>query len=199
MIDNNVKFRFYSVTVALAVLFLVMSVSMALAASGSDHGGGSHWQKTDTYRVINFLVLAGLVFFLLRKPVSQFLGDRIKGIQEQLKELEQKKIEAEKKLAEYAGRLEALSTESDQIIEEYRRQGESMRDNILKAAEAAAAKLESQARRNIEHEFKKARIELEVEIMEKAISRAEDMLRKNITDQDQERLVGEYLDKVVIK
>lgn len=197
MIKNSANHRFYLTAIALAALFLITVAEMAFAASGGEHG--SHWQKTDTYRIINFLVLAGLLFFLLRKPAAQFLGDRIKGIQEQLKELEQKKIEAEKKLAEYTRRLDALSSESDQIIEEYRRQGEAMRDNILKAAEAAAAKLESQALRNIEHEFKKARIELEMEIMEKAISRAEEMLRENITDQDQERLVGEYLDKVVIK
>ncbi len=198
MIKNNASHRFYLTAVVLAALLLITVADMAFGASGGAQGG-SHWQKTDTYRIINFLVLVGLLFFLLRKPAAQFLGERIKGIREQLAELEQKKIEAEKKLAEYTRRLEAMSSESDRIIEEYRRQGEAMRDNILKAAEVAAAKLESQARRNIEHEFKKARIELEMEIMEKAISRAEDMLRKNITDQDQERLVGEYIDKVVIK
>lgn len=194
---TNNSSHLYPAAIALAALLLILVADAAFAASGGDHG--SHWQNTDTFRIINFLVLAGLVFFLLRKPAAQFLGDRIKGIQEQLKELEQKKIEAEKKLAEYTRRLADLSAESDQIIDEYRRQGESMRENILKAAETAAAKLESQAMRNIEHEFKKARVELEMEIMEKAISRAETMLEKNITDKDQERLVGEYLDKVVIK
>lgn len=196
MKTNNSSYL-YPAAIALAALLLISVADAAFAASGG--GYGSHWQNTDTFRIINFLVLAGLVFFLLRKPAAQFLGDRIKGIQEQLKELEQKKIEAEKKLAEYTRRLADLAAESDQIIDEYRRQGESMRENILKAAETAAAKLESQARRNIEHEFKKARVELEMEIMEKAISRAETMLEKNITDKDQERLVGEYLDKVVIK
>jgi F-type H+-transporting ATPase subunit b len=194
---TNNSSHLYPAAIALAVLLLISVADAAFAASGGAYG--SHWQNTDTFRIINFLVLAGLVFFLLRKPAAQFLGDRIKGIQEQLKELEQKKIEAEKKLAEYTRRLADLSAESDQIIDEYRRQGESMRENILKAAETAAAKLESQAWRNIEHEFKKARVELEMEIMEKAISRAETMLEKNITDKDQERLVGEYLDKVVIK
>jgi F-type H+-transporting ATPase subunit b len=198
MKTNHSNYRFYIATAALASFILIVIADVAFAASGGEHGG-SHWAKTDTYRIINFLVLAGLVFFLIRKPAAQFLGDRIKGIQEQLKELEQKKIEAEKKLAEYTRRLEDLSAESDRIIEEYRRQGETMRENILTAAEASAAKLESQAKRNIEHEFKKARIELEAEIMEKAISRAQDMLARNITDKDQERLVGEYLDKVVIK
>ena len=46
---------------------------------------------------------------------------------------------------------------------------------------------------------KKPRLELETEIFEKAIAKAEEKLKKNITDQDQEKLVAEYLDKVVIK
>ena len=197
MITHNTGHRLLSAVFLLGILVLTLGVDAALAASGGEQV--SHWQKTDTYRIMNFLVLAAIVFFLIRKPAAQFLGDRIKGIQEQIKELEQKKIEAENKLAEYSQRLAELSSESDRIIEDYRRQGEGIRDNILKEASSAAAKLESQAKKNIEYEFKKVRLELEAEIMEKAISRAEDILAKNITDKDEERLVGEYLDKVVIK
>jgi F-type H+-transporting ATPase subunit b len=197
MIKHRSTRRLFSVVFLCGILLMILVVDAALAASGGEHG--SHWQKTDTYRIINFLVLAAIVFFLIRKPAAQFLGDRIRGIQEQIKELEQKKIEAENKLAEYSHRLAELSSESDRIMEDYRRQGEAIRDNILKEASSAAAKLENQAKKNIEYEFKKVRMELEAEIVEKAISRAEDMLAKNITDKDEERLVGEYLDKVVIK
>jgi F-type H+-transporting ATPase subunit b len=185
------------------ILFIILSaihlsMTMALASSGGEHHGGG-WAATDTYRVLNFLVLAGALFFLLRKPVAQFLGDRIKGIQDQLDELDEKKAEAERKIAECNQRLSTLEGESEKIVAMYRKQGEDMRQKILKEAEAAALKLEDQARRNIEQEFKKARLELEAEIFEKAIALAEDKLRKNITAQDQEKLVGEYLDKVVIK
>ncbi len=197
MTKHNPRHRLFFAVFLLGTLLLLLVVDAALAASGGEHG--SHWQKTDTYRILNFLVLAAIVFFLVRKPAAQFLGDRIKSIQEQIRELEQKKIEAENKLAEYSQRLADLSSESDRIIEDYRRQGEAIRDNILKEASSAAAKLETQAKKNIEYEFKKVRMELEAEIMEKAISRAEDILAKNITDKDEERLVGEYLDKVVIK
>ena len=86
-----------------------------------------HGRATDTYRVLNFLVLAGALFFLVRKPVAQFLGDRIKGIQEQLKELEEKKVEAEKKIAECEKRLATLENESEKIIAQYRKQGEDAR------------------------------------------------------------------------
>jgi F-type H+-transporting ATPase subunit b len=180
------------------ISLVALSASIVLASSGGEHHGGG-WAATDTYRVINFLVLAGALFFLLRKPVAQFLGDRIKGIQDQFDELDDKKVEAERKIAECDQRLATLEAESEKIIALYRKQGEDARQKILKEAESAALKLEEQARRNIEQEFKKARLELETEIFEKSIAMAEDKLKRNITAQDQDKLVEEYLDKVVIK
>lgn len=181
------------------VLFLVLvAVESVLASSGGEHGGGhGGWAATDTYRVMNFAVLAIALFFLLRKPVSQFLGDRINGIQSQLDDLETKKAEAEKKLAEYNERLSHLGAESEKIINQYKEQGEALRQKILQEAEAAAAKLEDQALRNIEHEFKQAKLRLEQEVLEKAIAKAEEQLTKKITDQDQDKLIEEYLTKVV--
>lgn len=188
-----------SVILSAALFVLLAFVGAVMASSGGEHGGGhgGGWAATDTYRVMNFAVLAIALFFLLRKPVSQFLGDRIQGIQSQLDDLESKKIEAEKKLAEYNERLSHLSAESEKIINQYREQGEALRKKILKEAEAAATKLEEQALRNIEYEFKQAKLRLEQEVLEKAIAKAEDQLRKKITDQDQDKLIEEYLTKVV--
>ncbi len=176
----------------------VVTVGYVFASSEGEHAGGG-WVATDTYRMLNFLVLAGFLYFVLRKPASQFLGDRIKGIQAQLKELELKKVEAEKRLAHYNDRLSTLSREAEKIVAQYRTQGEAARARIIAEAESAAAKLEDQARRNIEQEFKKARSLLEAEVLEKAIAKAQERLSKGITEADQDRLVEEYLQKVVTR
>ncbi|MFP4452093.1 MAG: ATP synthase F0 subunit B [Desulfobacterales bacterium] len=154
---------------------------------------------TDTYRVINFAVLAGILVFLLRKPVKQFFGDRIRVIREQLEDLENQKQAAEKKLEEYNERLAALSRESEKIIEDYRRQGENLKDQILREAETASGKLEEQAKKNIEREFAQAKLHLETEVFDRAVEKAEEKLKRITTPDDQEKLVQEYLDKVVTK
>ncbi len=190
------RFALPVVSVVFLTLFLVSPV--VLAASGGGQGGGG-WAATDTYRVMNFAVLAIGLFFILRKPVSNFLSDRIQGIRDQLKDLEAQKIAAEKKLAEYNDKLAALSQEADSIIAQYRQQGEAARGKILKEAESVAAKLEDQARRNIENEFAQAKLKLETEVFEKAIAKAESRLKDLVTDKDQDRLVQDYLNKVVTK
>jgi F-type H+-transporting ATPase subunit b len=184
--------------IRLLPVLLAALPAIAAASAGGDHGGGG-WEATDTYRVMNFVVLAAVLIYLLRKPASQFLSDRIKGIQEQLEELESKKEAAEQKLAEYNERLNKLSSEAEAIIEQYRKQGETARDRILQEAEAAAEKLEEQARRTIAHEFEQAKKELETEVLEKAIAKAEDKLKQSMTAEDQSKLIDEYVDEVVKK
>ncbi|MGD9120697.1 MAG: F0F1 ATP synthase subunit B [Desulfobacterales bacterium] len=178
------------------LVLLCLGVGTALAASG-EGGGGKGWVATDTYRVMNFVVLVVALILLLRKPLSQALSSRIKTIKEQLESLETQKAEAEKKLAQYNDKLSQLESEAEKIVQGYIQQGNEARAKILKEAEATAEKLQIQAKRNIENEFGKARQELQREVVEKSLVQAEEMLKKAITDEDQDKLVNEYLDKVV--
>ena len=194
--SGHQRARVMIVGVLVVLLLLSMGVGNALAASDGETGV-KRWIATDTYRVMNFVVLLVALIFILRKPISQALSSRIKNIREQLESLEAQKAEAEKQLAQYNEKLSQLESEAEKIVEGYIKQGNEAKAKILKEAEATAEKLQVQARRNIEHEFGKARQELQREVVEKSLVKAEETLKKAITAQDQDKLVDEYLDKVV--
>ena len=181
--------RVFSRALMICVMIILLACFEGIASDSSGEGHGSSpskgWVATDTYRVMNFAVLAIALFLLLRKPVSQALSSRIKGISDNLDELEALKEEAEKRLAQCNEKLYTLDKEAEKIISEYIKQGNEAKDKILKEAEAASEKLEAQAQKNIEHEF------------EKAIGKAEELIKNKITVEDQNLLVNEYLDKVV--
>jgi F-type H+-transporting ATPase subunit b len=198
-------------------MLLVFSAGTVLGASGGGHANepaeaahgdaeghgdaaahGPGWVKTDTFRVLHFIVLAGGLFFLLRKPVSSALGARVKGIEEQLSDLESKKAEAERQLAEYNRKFAQLEKEAEEIMAEYVRQGEAAKVRILKEAEESAEKLKIQAQKTIESEFQNARNELREEVLEKSLAKAEEIIKGQISAADQEKLVDEYLAKVVV-
>ncbi|MCD6224980.1 MAG: ATP synthase F0 subunit B [Deltaproteobacteria bacterium] len=185
-----------SAIIFFVALFVIWTGGLATASSGGEHEPKG-WVATDTYRVMNFAVLAIALFFLLRKPLSDGLSSRIKGIEDELNELEARKKAAQKELSRYQDNLDKLDQETEKLIAEYVRQGNEAKERILKEAESAAVKLEEQARRNIENEFKKAGIKLKEEILEKALVKAEEMIKSKITAEDQDRLVDEYLKKVV--
>lgn len=185
-----------AILICLVLVFVSLSLGTALAASGGD-SGSKGWQNTDWFRVMNFVVLAGVLFFILRKPVSQALSSRIKDIKEQLESLEVQKTEAEKQLAQYNEKLSQLESEAEKIVDGYIKQGNEAKAKILKEAERTAEKLQDQAKRNIEHEFAKAKQKLQQEVVESSLQKAEESLKKKITAQDQDKLVDEYLIKVV--
>jgi F-type H+-transporting ATPase subunit b len=182
--------------IGVLVVLLCLSFGAAMASSGGD-SGAKGWVKTDWFRVMNFVVLAGVLVFILRKPVSKALSSRIKDIQEQLESLEGQRAEAEKQLAHYNEKLSQIESEAAKIVDAYIKQGSEAKAKILKEAEQTAEKLRAQARRNIEHEFDKAKQKLQQEVVESSLQMAQESLKKEITAQDQDKLIDEYINKVV--
>lgn len=178
-----------------AVVFL-FGVGIAVASSGGDTG----FNKTSDFiqRIINFAILVGVLFFILRKPVKNAFVTRSQEIQEKLAELERQKEEAEKIHAEYKGKLALLEQERAKIIESYLAEGEAVKAQIIKEAGKTAEKMQGQAKVAIQQEFDKAKAQIQAEIVNEAVIAAEKLIKKEINDEDQDRLVDEYIAKVVV-
>jgi len=113
------KYRRQNVIVLRRVFSRALMICIGIASDSSEEGHGSSpskgWVATDTYRVMNFAVLAIALFVLLRKPVSQTLSSRIKGISDNLDELEALKGEAEKRLAQCNKKLNTLDKDNFRV------------------------------------------------------------------------------------
>ena len=197
MTKLRIKKRQVQVIGFVATLIFVLT-GIALASSDGGHGEVHNaWLSNDTWKTMNFIVLAVAGFFIAKKPVAEFFSSRTKKIENEINELELKKADAEKKLAEYQAKFKNLDQESKQIVEDYIKQGEEAKVRIIAEAEAQAEKLEDMAKRNIEQEFKSAKAKLQKEIVEKAMEKAEEVIKASISSDDQDKLVDEYLKKVV--
>ncbi len=176
---------------------LVLAASVALASEGGGEAAhhGLPWEDF-IYRCINFGILLAAVIFLLRKPLSSALKSRVENIKEELAELEAKREEARRQYAEIEKRLADAEGEREAILAEFRQQGEREYEKILDNAKALAERIKAQAQFTIEQETNQAKAELRREVAELSASVAEDLLKQNITAEDQARLVGEYLAKV---
>jgi F-type H+-transporting ATPase subunit b len=194
-VNGGIK-KLFRIFIPVAGIILAMG-SIACASSGGDGGVHNNWLITDTWKTLNFGILIIIGFFLLKKPVVEFFSSRKKNIEDEINELEQKKADAQKELAQYQAKFKNLDQESKQIVENYIKQGEEAKTRIIAEAQAQAEKLEDMAKHTIEQEFKSAKAKLQLEIAAKAMAKAEEVVRASISPDDQDKLVDQYLKKVV--
>ena len=162
----------------------------------ASEGGASKWPDF-WYRVLNFVLMAGILVFVARKPIREFFAKRTQTIATTLTELEAKKKEAEKTYQGYKQRLAELDKETARILDEYRAQGEAEKTRIIAAAEKSAAEIRAQADRAIQQEIAGATLALKREVAELSVGAAEKVLKERIGKEDHQRLVKDFTTKVV--
>ena len=184
-------------TIATAATIVLLTVaSVALAAEGGEHASSSALLKDFLYRCFNFAITFGLLAYFLTKPLRKSFAGRREGIEKALRDAETAKAEAEAKFAEYDTKLSKAEAEIENIYAAIKREGELERERILTNAREMAEKITQEAQNAASNEVAKARIELRREATRIAIEIAEELLTKNITGDDQKRLVNEYMQKV---
>ena len=146
--------------------------------------------------VINFLVLVGLIVWVIRKKGNPALAARRAEVEAELAEAQRLRAEAEKRHAETAMRLEKLDEEMVQIRGEMIKAGEAERDRIVEQAEEKAARLRKDTSFLIEQQIKQLRKELTQEAASAAVVAAQELLQERTTDADQDQLAEAYLNRL---
>ena len=185
----------------LGLTLLLAGVALAAeAAHGGGHEGISPAKITDfIWRIVNFLVFAGLLVYLLAKKVKvkDIFAKRAQDIAQTLEDLEAKKAAAAAALKEAEARLAAVATEWEAIIKQYMAEGEAEKAKILDKANQVAARLKEMAALTIQQETRKAAQVLREEVADLSTQMAADLIKEKATLADQQVLVEEYLKKVV--
>jgi F-type H+-transporting ATPase subunit b len=173
------------------------------AAHGEGHGehhGLTHSQVMNfIWHCLNFSILAFLLVKFLRKPITGALKGRTESIRAAFEELEAKRADAERKYAEYESKLSTMDEQAGRILKSFTEQGESEKEKIIAQAHEAAERIKAQAEFYVQQELAKAKTELQTEVADMAVKMAEDLIRKNLNEEDHHRLISEYLERVVQK
>jgi len=180
------------------LLFALFTLTAAYASGGGGGHEGPSWFDF-TWRAVNFLILAGVLYWLLAKKVRDFFAGRREGIRTALAQAETDRQEAQKKFAEYDAKLSKATGEIDEITRMIHNQGLAEKERIIADARKAAEKMKEDTQARMEQEFHKASRELRIEAVRLSTQMAGELLRKNINADDHEALVKDYIDKAVNK
>ena len=178
------------------VLVFALVGGLALSAfAAEEQGGTSSFKKTwmKIWEVLNFLILAFLVFKLLKDPAKNFFQGRAEMFRQKIEEAEGASLEAERELKEVEGRFEMLGEEIQKLQQTITEQGERQRDKIISDAQQTAEYMLEKAKIESDMMIREARMQLRREVTNEAVRLAEKSIKEAIGKKDQERLVDEYL------
>ncbi len=176
---------------------LLAGFGFASEGGGGGHGGAAQW-KDFMWRCVDFAALVVVMVWAVKKAdMKKALADRQAGIDKALREADEMKAAAEKKFAEYNAKLAQANREAEELQKAIREEGLAEKARIIAEAKSAGERIKSQAQMMADQEIIRARAELRDEASRLAVQLAEQTLKGAVRADDQDRLVGEYLTKVV--
>ncbi|MDR3090076.1 MAG: F0F1 ATP synthase subunit B [Desulfobulbaceae bacterium] len=148
------------------------------------------------WRILNFVLLVLLLVKFAAKPVADSLSERRQRVREEIEGLEAKRQDAEKAYQELVVKLEGIEKDIKEIVDRAVVQAEKERARIIEAAEKSATDLTRQAEMAVQKELLDAKRLLRNEVADRAATMAEEIIKNSLTQDDQVRIVDQYLSKV---
>lgn len=174
---------------------LTLAWSPELQASGAEAPAGPNWRLLGL-QVLNVGLLLAVLFRFARPPILEFLRERSQGLRRAIESADQQLRKAEDEIAGLRSRLDAFEQEASVILGQSEEQARAERERTLDRAQVSVERIREEAHRVADQEVVRARGELRAEAAELAASIARELLRENLTPEDDERLVREYIDRL---
>ena len=138
-------------------------------------------------------LLNTLILFLILK---HFLFDRQKEIPASYERADEAEKNAQKLEADYNEKIGQAKQESAEIIREATKKAQVRADEIIDEARVEAKGIRTNAENEIEREKKIAVNAIKDEISQIAFSAAAAVVEKDLTSEDNERLIEKFIDNV---
>jgi F-type H+-transporting ATPase subunit b len=171
--------------------------SAALPAWAAEEGGETFLGlPTWIWKSLNLLLFIGLLLYLLAKPLRHFFHTRKEAIARSLEDAARQRDEAARLSADMEQRVASLQNEIKALQERLRQEGERERDALSRQGEAEAARLLTQMEEEATRRMDEARSQLAREAAEVAAEIAWDLLEREVTAEDRERIFRTTLERL---
>jgi F-type H+-transporting ATPase subunit b len=179
---------------------LILTALPAAAFAAEESGGGLSPFAGNVGNAIWTLVIFVLVVIILGKfawgPILGLLKAREDFIHDALSAAKREKEAAEASLKEYTEKLRAARMEADSIITQSREDAARLRDEMRQKAKAEAEGIVRTAERQIQLETARALQQIRAEAVDLSIMIASKLLQRNLSKEDNERLIDDALRQV---
>jgi F-type H+-transporting ATPase subunit b len=144
--------------------------------------------------IINITILFFLLRAILFKPVSKFMADRTKRVQDSIERAQNEKEEATKLLVEYEKKLKEAETEARDILKKAREDAERQAELLIADGRREAQDAVNTALKQIETERQAAMAKFKLEAAALVMAVSAKLAAKDFSGDDNRRYVNMMLD-----
>jgi F-type H+-transporting ATPase subunit b len=148
------------------------------------------------WTILTFLVLVALLAKFAWRPLLQALESRQDSIRKSLDDVQKAKQDLERLHAESAEIIRQSRVEADAIVTQSRGDAERLREEMKQKARAEADAIVKNAERQIQLETGRAVQQIRREAVDLSVMIASKLIQRNLTKEDNERLIEEALKQV---
>lgn len=149
--------------------------------------------------IINIMILFFILKAVLFKPVTKFMEDRAKRIQDSIDQAQNEKEQARKLLEEYEAKLKKATDEAEQILKSSREDAVRQTERIIAEGKEQAANIIAAAQKQIETEHQTALTKFKLEAAALVIAATSKLAAREFSGEDNYRYVNILLDELAAK
>lgn len=147
-------------------------------------------------QLVVFLILLWLLKRFALKPLLAAMKKRQDHIENQLKEADRHRAEAERLLSEREAAMETSKQEAAEILNRARSISEKEASKLLEEARMEADRIRDKALSDIEREREKAIASLKDEVAHLSVMIAGHLIEKEIDEKTNRKIIDEYVNRV---
>jgi F-type H+-transporting ATPase subunit b len=146
--------------------------------------------------VVNLIVLYLILRHFFFDKVNNNIESRVNGVKDTIDKANIDRAEAEALRLENVKKLEESKVEGKRIVEEYKGKAEKVSDDVKQEASNEAKLIIERGKTEVERQREKAEDELKKKVVDLAVILSSKALEKSIDDAEHRRLIEEFIAKV---
>lgn len=151
--------------------------------------------ETNTFlaQTVNFILLIGILYYLLYKPVRQFMDQRTAEIEGQIRSAEENQKAAEALRLELEKQTQESRQQARQFLDEATRRAEQVQSQLIAEARAEAQTIIEKAREAAQREKEQAWQELKQQAGELSLLLASKVIKESLDQAKHQSIIDETI------
>ena len=191
-----IKRYFSTMLVARIVILNVFLTYINKPLFAAENEGGGSPLLDFIWKVVNVVVLGGIIYKFAKKPVANALSSSAESAKKLISDAREAEEKLTAELDEMRVKIAGLEKEAEKMVKTAKEDAEIEKERIIEEGKHEIERMKRQASFAMEQERRKAEADLRHWIAEESVALAEKEMKQEMNQNQQNKLVHKYMDEL---